>query len=500
MTLPRLTAATSGVPTSQLELPERAVQFGTGAFLRGFVDFFLDVANAQGQFNGRVVAISTTGSGRDRAFAEQAGAFTLVARGIAHGERREEIRVITSVSRALSATDEWAEVLACARNPLLALVFSNTTEVGIHLADGDVLSANPPPSFPAKLTRFLHERARTFAYDTLKGVLVVPCELIEDNGNVLRSLVLELALRWQLEPEFVRWLASSVTFCNTLVDRIVPGAPSATEADALAERVGYRDSLMTTAEHFRQFVIEGDDTVRARLGFAEADAGIIVTRDVAAYRERKVRLLNGAHTAAVNLALLAGCVTVRDAMIHPVIGAFVRRVVMDELLPVVTAPDAHAFARSVIERFENPHIQHALVDITMQGTTKLKVRLVPAIEAYAARFGRAPDALALGFAAHVYFLHPAVQADRAAKGMQTRRDDAGERIMFAWSAFDADRGDVRSLVSDLAADRTLWDADLAVVPGFVELVTRHLQTLLMPGAVDAQVARCVESLPTEVAV
>jgi len=230
-----------------LALPERAVQFGTGAFLRGFIDTFVDEANAVGAFNGRIVAIGSTSSGRDRALAEQDGLYTLVSRGLVRGVPHEERRIIGSISRALSATDGWSAVLACARDPNISIIFSNTTEVGITLDESDEFDAMPPRSFPGKLARFLYERADTFAFAPSSGVIVVPCELIEANGARLRTIVLRLAERWSLGAEFVRWVESSVRFCNTLVDRIVPGGPTAEDGASLEAALGYRDGMLTTA-------------------------------------------------------------------------------------------------------------------------------------------------------------------------------------------------------------------------------------------------------------
>lgn len=467
-----------------LSLPERAVQFGTGAFLRGFVDAFLDAANTQGVFNGRIVAIGSTGSGRDRAFGEQDGLFTLVARGMVSGRDCEEVRVIGSVSRALSAVSEWDEVLACARNPQLEVVFSNTTEVGIRLDAADTADASPPPSFPAKLARFLYERARTFAFAPSKGVVVVPCELIEDNGHVLRDLVLELADRWGYEPGFARWIEDSVPFVNTLVDRIVPGAPDAAEQAALEARLGYQDALLTTAEHFRLFVIEGDEAMRARLSFSAADPAIVVTPDVAPFREQKVRLLNGAHTISASIGLLVGCETVRDVMTHSQLGTFVRRVLLEEILPTVESAGAEMFAQAVLDRFENPHIRHALADITLHGTTKLRVRLVPTMIRAAEQLGRVPDALQLGFAAHLAYRHPTRVAARAENGTD-RVDDAGAQITAHWHHRQPTRASITQLVLDVAADLAQWQTDLRALPGFVDGVSHHLYTLETEGVAAA---------------
>jgi tagaturonate reductase len=372
MTLPRLTRSLVVSPEvrqnrdlvlptgAMLDLPEKAVQFGTGALLRGFVDYFVDAANRQGQFNGRIVAVGSTGSGRDGRVNEQDGLFTLVISGIEDGVAREERRVVASVSRAISAQDDWAAVLECARNPELELVFSNTTEVGIALDESDSMTLSPPRSFPGKLTAFLYARATALDFDPGHGLVVLPCELIEDNGDRLREIVTTLAARWNLGAEFLTWLEASVTFCNTLVDRIVPGTPSPARLAELEGALGYRDELATTCEVYRLFAIEGDGALGARLGFAKADPGIVVAESVAPYRMRKVRLLNGSHTIMAPLALLAGCETVLDAMRHEVVSRFIRRAMLEEIVPSLDVPSAASFAREILDRFANPSIRHAL--------------------------------------------------------------------------------------------------------------------------------------------
>lgn len=479
-----ITAGVQQPAPAVLDLPERAVQFGTGALLRGLVDWAIDAANAQGQFNGRIVAIGSTGSGRDRAFAEQDGLFTLVARGTVDGAPREERRIIASVSRALSATDDWPAVLACARTPDLRVVFSNTTEVGLAISDDDAYDAQPPASFPAKLTRFLYERARAFDFDAVRGVVVVPCELLEANGDTLRRLVLTLAARWQLDARFAAWLAAAVPFCNTLVDRIVPGTPTDDDAATLTTTLGYHDALLTTCEQFRQLVIQGDDALAARLGFADADAGIMVVPDVTPYRQRKVGLLNGAHTLAVTTALLCGCETVRDAMMHPRVGPFIRHALLHDMVPALDVPGAAAFARDVLERFGNPFIRHALVDITLQGTTKFRVRLVPTMQRAATQRGQVPQTLAFGLAAHVAYLRGDLPSRRRAAGLAVPPDVAGERITAAWAsvAREPDGAAVHALVTSVLSDQALWHTDLTQMPALVATVAHHLQRILSLGA------------------
>jgi tagaturonate reductase len=258
-------------------------------------------------------------------------------------------------------------------------VISNTTEVGIVLDDDDRFDADPPRSFPGKLTRFLAERARAFDYDERRGLVVLPCELIENNGDTLQDIVHKLAQRRTLGPRFERWLDASVTFCNTLVDRIVPGALPAEESNRIERLFGYRDGLITACESYALFAIQGDERVRTALGFADADPRIIVAPDIRPYRERKVRVLNGAHTISVPVALLAGLETVRDAVEDERVGRFIRRAMFDDIVPSLDAPDAEEFAREVLERFANPYIRHSLIDITLYGTTKMRVRVVPSI-------------------------------------------------------------------------------------------------------------------------
>jgi tagaturonate reductase len=476
------------LPTaSQLALPERAVQFGTGALLRGLVDALLDEANRQNLFGGRVVMVGSTGSGRDRAINDQGGLFTLVVQGLVDGQARRELHVVSSVSRALAATTQWQDVLRCAENPALELIFSNTTEIGIVLDETDAATppgSAAPRSFPGKLAAFLLHRARWCRFDAAYAPVVIPTELIEGNGDKLREIVETLAERWSAEPEFRRWL-DAIPFCNTLVDRIVPGAPNDEYAAELRELLPYEDGMITIAEPYRLFAIEGDDALRDRLRFAGADDGIIVAGSITPYRLRKVRLLNGAHTSFVSLAILAGCQTVREAVEHPVVGAFLRSALLDEIVPSVDVPGAEGFARDVLARFANPYLQHQLWDITLQGTTKFRVRVVPSILDYVRVTGNVPRALALGYAAFLAFQEGTLQAGRRGNGLSVPADAVGESIAARWRDAGDDPSAVASLVRAVSADTGLWGTDLSAIPGFVDLVTEHLTTLREQGAVVA---------------
>ncbi|HEX8943577.1 MAG TPA: tagaturonate reductase [Gemmatimonadaceae bacterium] len=484
-------------PVETLELPEKIVQFGTGAFLRGFAEYFVDEANRLGMFGGSVVAISSTGSQRDELLNEQDGLYTLAIQGVEGSAARQRYRVIASLSRALSARDEWDAVLELARSPEIGIVISNSTEVGIVLDENDHFDTNPPRSFPGKLTRFLAERARAFDYDAERGIVVLPCELIDDNGDTLRAIVQELARRWKLGPRFERWLGDSVTFCNTLVDRIVPGVVSPAESERIGHLFEYRDGLLTACESYALFAIEGDDRLRARLCFTDADPRIIIASDIRPYRERKVRVLNGAHTISVPVALLAGLETVRDAVEDERVGRFIRRVVFDDIVPSLEAPGAEEFAAEVLERFANPYIRHALIDITLYGTTKMRVRVVPSIVDHFRRVGRPPTSLAFGFAAYLAFMRGDLQAERRTTGLVVPEDGEGDRIRDAWLDVDPHSDASLSLLARrVCADKTLWGADLSLLNGFADLVGEHLVRIIRQGIQPALDAHLTEHATT----
>ncbi|MEJ2502862.1 MAG: tagaturonate reductase [Gemmatimonadota bacterium] len=464
---------------ARLDRPVTAVQFGTGALLRGLVEPIVEAghADASGDGGGRVAVVGSTGSGRAAALRDQDHLYTLVVQGLRDGEPVREARVIGAIARALSARDSWSDVLALARAPDLGLVFSNTTEVGIRLDPDDRPDADPPRSFPGKLTRFLLERGRACDFDPRAGLAVVPCELIENNGDTLRGLVLELADRWDLEPAFARWMDDAVPFADTLVDRIVPGAPADDAREGQETELGFRDPLLTVCEPYRLLAIQVDADARPRLARALGGPGVVLTDDITPFRERKVRLLNGTHTLMVPLALLCGHQAVREAMVDPDTGAFVRRLLLRELAPTLDVPGAEDFARDVLDRFANPFIRHALFDITLQSTTKMRVRAVPSLLAHAERNGDSPPSLAFGFAAFLLFQRGDLQDDRRHAGLSVPPDDAGEAIRRAW----AEEPTPDDVVRRVLRDATLWGTDLTTVPGFEHAVRSGLEQLLRQG-------------------
>lgn len=383
------------------ELPERVLQFGTGMLLRALCAASVDAANRSGQFAGRIAVVQSTPQGNGRALNAQDGLFTLLERGLENGARVDRTRLIGAISRALVADTEWTVVREIAAQPDIAIIVSNVTEAAFRIDD----------KFPARLTDALHAR-----FERLPDgprLFVIPTELLPDNGPRLAAMVDELAGRTPNADAFRRWLSMQVRFCSSLVDRITTGAPPADERAALDARLGYADALVTVAEPYAFWAIEGDPReLRAAFPIDVEPDSVVFAPDIGFYAERKLRLLNATHTAVTPLALLAGIRTVREGVHHPRLGPFLRRILFDEIIPATDLPGdaATQFAHSVVERFSNPWLDHEWRMIATNQETKLRIRVVPLIVASLTRMGRPPEGLALACAAHLRFLQKPIEA------------------------------------------------------------------------------------------
>jgi tagaturonate reductase len=468
------------------QLPEKVLQFGTGVLLRGLPDYFIDKANRQGVFNGRIVVVKSTSQGSTDEFAQQDGLYTLYVRGIENGEMKEEAIVNSSISRVLSAKDQWSEILKCAHNPEIQVVISNTTEVGIVLTD-DRVDASPPQSFPGKLLAFLFERYKAFEGKDDKGMVIVPTELIIDNGSKLRSIVLELAANNTMDGKFIEWLKNSNHFCNSLVDRIVPGKMPDAERKAAEEKLGYTDELMIMAETFRLWAIESSsDHVRSALSFSQVDEGVVLTPDIEKFRELKLRLLNGTHTFSSGMAYLAGFETVKEFMRDKEMSAFLEKLMLEEIAVAldgesISYSEASVFASQVMDRFKNPFLDHKWISITMNFSSKMKLRNVPLLLKYYQKKNQVPQGMALGFAAYLLFMKGTSTADGNYKGESNGstyniQDDMAGYFAEKWSETDA-----VAFTGRILSDIKLWDTDLTKLPGFAEAVAKNLKSLQQYG-------------------
>jgi tagaturonate reductase len=467
-------------------LPERILQFGEGGFLRAFVDWMVDTMNRQGLFNGSVVVVQPIAQGFVPTLNVQDGLYTLLLRGVEAGQVVERTQVVTAISRGINPYADWAEYLACAENPDLRFIVSNTTEAGIaYLAEPRPTDACPQ-SFPAKVTAFLHQRFTHFAGAPDAGMVIIPCELIDRNGDALKAIVLRLAEEWGLPIAFAAWVREHCAFLNTLVDRIVTGYPK-DEAQAITTRLGYEDALLDTGEVFHLWVIEGDKKYAAELPLAQAGLDVLWTDDQTPYRTRKVRILNGAHTMAVLAAYLYGKNTVRECVEDPLISAYMRTGVFEEIIPTLDLPEAEkqAFAAAVFERFANPFICHELLSIALNSVSKWKVRVLPSLTEYVERMDELPRALTFSLAALIAFYRGAEPRDGALVGHRDGaeyliKDDAAILTAFA-DAWRTWSNDIPALTDTLLSRTDLWGEDLTAIPGLSTQVAADLYAIVHEG-------------------
>jgi tagaturonate reductase len=499
--MPRLNRRTHAVAAA--DFPVKVIQFGEGNFLRAFVDWMIDQANRQGKFGGRVIIVQPLDEGLVDVLNEQDGLFTVLLRGTQNGQPVETTDVVTCVERGLNPYRQWPEFLACAANPDLRFLVSNTTEAGIVYVNEPQPAGVCPASFPAKVTALLYERFRKFAGRSDKGLILLPCELIDRNGDNFRAVCLRLAAEWRLGDEFTRWLTASNVFLNTLVDRIVTGYPK-DEAAALTARLGYEDRLLVAGELAHSWVIEGDRKWAKELPLDQAGLHVIWTDNVQPYRTRKVRVLNGLHTMMAAMAYPAGRDTVREAITDPLIGGLLRRAAFDEILPTLAMNESERreYAETGLERFANPFIRHYLLSIALNSISKFQVRVLPTLLDFAASQGRLPRVLAFSLAGLIT-LYRSTQAEggqlHCRRGDQpyTLQDDPAVAEFFStqWRHYEAALAAgtpiakaAQELGRKVLAETRFWGQDLNQVPGLSQSVATDLAAILkdgMPAALKA---------------
>ena len=465
--------------------PEKVMQFGEGNFLRAFVDDFFDITNEKAGFNGKVVLVQPIAQGLTDLINKQEGLYTLYLRGSEKGIKVDDKRVISAVSRCINPYGEWDKVLELARSADLEIIVSNTTEAGIVHDSESTFDQMPPTSFPAKLTRVLYER---FAAGQ-KGIVMLSCELIDNNGRELLKCVNQYIDDWKLSDDFRKWVNTENIFCSTLVDRIVPGRiRDQKEVEALAAANGYEDPLMDVGEVFGIWVIEGPDGLEDRLPFKKAGVPVIVVPDVTPYKKRKVRILNGAHTGFVLGSYLAGYDIVRDCMHDETILAYMNKMLYDEVIPTLPLDkkDLEDFARAVQDRFNNPFVNHELMSISLNSTSKWRARNMPTFLDYVKEKGELPACLTTSFAAYIAFYSNEIQ-ELNDKGLVCRRAKGNEytvsddrRVLEFYRDHSADSPE--DLVHAVMTNTEMWGQDLTEVPGFEEAAVRILKQIRRDGA------------------
>lgn len=463
------------------ELPEKVLQFGTGVLLRGLPDYFIDKANRQGIFNGRVVVIKSTDTGSTADFDKQDSLYTIYSKGIENSKEVSEQVVCSSISRVLTAAKDWAAILEVAKSPDLQVIISNTTEVGIQLVKEDVRK-QPPASYPGKLLAILYERYKAFNGSADSGLIIIPTELIVNNGKKLEAIVLELAHLNKLEPAFMDWLESNNSFCSSLVDRIVPGKPEKSLAEELTNKRGYTDDLNIMSETYSLWAIEGDEKVKEVLSFSQVDQGVVITPDIGLFRELKLRLLNGSHTLSCAVAFLSGFNTVKEAMDNDGFVQFISELAFKEIIPSIPYTIDHEvatdFANKVLDRFRNPHIRHEWISISMQYSAKLKLRVIPLLLNYYKKHNTVPPSMALGFAAFIRFMKVTQQPDGSYAGSASNKTYTVNDSQASYFSKVWETGNNSVVVENILKNKDLWDTDLTTLQGFKEAVTAQLERIM----------------------
>ncbi len=429
---------------------ETVIQFGEGNFLRGFFDYFLDVMNKQGLYDGKAVVVQPRKGGKCALLSEQKNRYNLYLRGIEKGEVIEEHHNIESISRCVDPYKDFDSYMSLADNPDFRFIVSNTTEAGIEFDDTCKADDKPCKSFPGKLTQLLYKRYKI----GLDGFIILPCELIDNNGDALFKCIQKYAELWGFESDFIDWLKEKNIFANTLVDRIVTGYP-----DDGTEKLHPNDKFLDTAEVFHLWVIEGN--FEAELPLKKAGFNVVWAKDVKPYKKVKVRILNGAHTSLVAGALLSGIETVGEAMKDDVTCSFLYKCMKEEILPTIGENnDSIGFANSVFDRFRNPFIQHKWRSISLNCVSKFSVRVLPTITEYKEINGAYPKCLTLSLAYLIYFYKNGEPVDE-----QSIKD----KMYF-------------SSVEEILSDKDMWGIDIS---GMTDIVTDCYRIIESLGAKEA---------------
>ncbi len=469
--------------TNPKERPIKVLQFGEGGFLRAFVDYMIDVANEKGVFDGNIAIVKPIEFGNLDFFHQQDCQYTLSMRGKENNEAKVVNRVITSVADAVAAIEEYDRYMEYAKLDTLRFVVSNTTEAGIVYDETDKFEYNPPKTFPGKLTKFLYARYEHFNGALDKGLIMLPVELIDNNGPALKKCVFQFIDLWNLGDEFKQWVLDACIFGSTLVDRIVTGYPR-DDAEKMWEELGYRDNLLDTSELFALWVIEMEKDFSEEFPLDKAGMPVIFTDDQKPYKQRKVRILNGAHTSFVLASYLAGNDIVLESMNDETVRKFMMNTIFDEVIPTLTLPENELkdFANAVIERFENPYVKHALLSISLNSVSKWRARCMPSFKGYIEKTGTLPKHLTFSIASLMAFYTGTEIRDGALIGTRDGQeykvmDDADVLEFFAANSAKP----TKEFVAGYLSNEKFHGEDLTIIEGLVEAVSTNLDMIKEKG-------------------
>jgi len=461
------------------KLPIKVIQFGEGNFLRAFVDWMIQKMNDQNIFNGQVAVVQPLNKGLIHMLEEQNCNYTHFLKGMLDKRPYEEHYVNKSIGKVLNPYKDFQAYLKLAHHESASIIISNTTEAGIEFKATDTLEAEANISYPGKLTRLLLERFTYFDGANDKGFILMPCELIDNNADKLKECVLSYIDLWNLSDEFKNWVLEANSFCNTLVDRIVPGFPRDT-IDQVWEKLGYKDNLVVESELFNLWVVQGDDKVRQAFPAKEAGCNLLVVDDVTPFKKRKVRILNGAHTSLVPMAYLYGKKTVKESVEDPVLEKYLNHILFTEIIPTLTLSkeELESFAGQVLERFKNPFIKHYLISISLNSMSKYRTRVLPSLETYLTNNNQLPKGLTAALAALIVFYSGKYNGE----DIPTKDNpDITKLYTKLWAAYDGSDESLYHLVEQVLGYEANWQGNLNHLPGLTQLVTNYVSIILNQG-------------------
>ncbi|MGG0251217.1 tagaturonate reductase [Peribacillus frigoritolerans] len=485
----RLSKDTKAVQSShKMDFPIKVLQIGEGNFLRGFFDWMIHECNKQGHFKGSIAVTQPrpSGKGKIEEVKRQDGLYTLMLRGFHQGKKVEHTEIISVFSKIIDPYEEWMEFLALSENPELEFVVSNTTEAGLKYQPIPLEEGKPMESFPGKLTAFLYHRYLHFNGDAKKGLIMLPCELLERNGNSLKQYVLKHSRDWDLPKPFMEWVDRDNLFLNSLVDRIVTGFP-ANESDTLFAEWGYKDTLLNTAEPYHLWAIEGDPCIDQRLPLQQSGLNVHWVKDLTPYQMRKVRILNGSHTLLAPLGILSGLEEVKQAIDHPEFNQFLSNAIEKEIIPSLPFDqnEMMQYGESVLERFKNPFVHHHLADISLNSISKFKARLLPTLEEYHEANGTLPDCIVRGFSGLIRFYRvnemkgSYIGKSFAGKDYVVKDDiKAIEFFQEQWLRYDKGEVPLRQLIEATLSNQYLWGKDLSDIPSLGNKICQYLEGMI----------------------
>lgn len=448
--------------------PVKVLQFGTGNFLRGFADWMIEILNEKTDFDGSIHIIQSHGKSIPEDFVNQNYNYHVFVRGFQNGKIIDEKKLITSISGVSNPNLDYGFYLDLAKNPDLEFIISNTTEAGIVFDEKDIDPKKVPASFPGKLAALLYERFTFLEGNETKGLTILPCELIENNGDKLKECVIRYAVLWDFPQEFLAWLDTTCTFCNTLVDRIVPGFPKE-NFEEFEKKTGFRDHLAVVAEPYHFWAIEGPEALKSIFQTEKTGLNGHVVNNLQPYRLRKVRILNGAHTAMVTIAYLKGIRTVREAMEDPEISTYISDTIYKEIIPTLDLPkeELEQFAAEVLDRFRNPFIRHELLSISLNSISKFRVRVLPTILECHSRTGQFPENLIRSFADLIRFYKGNIDGESIPLKDEPAVLEFFEKV---WK-----KENHEEIVETVLANEYLWGMDLNQIPGLRAKVNHYLE-------------------------